>query len=130
MDNFIGPGTHTYVQRSKHGRKQAMSGLGWHHMTIRDKGQILGGLEQGRSLGGPYHVELHPTNRCNINCFFCATRRIRQEDELPLGTLARRFLPPAAAPDAPRRGGGGSLAVFPVYAAAHSIQPLLDYPYL
>lgn len=66
-----------------------MSGLGWHHLTNIDKQQILAGLEYGSARGGPYHVELHPTNRCNINCFFCATRKIRQFDELPLETLAR-----------------------------------------
>jgi len=64
-----------------------MGGLGWHYLTDRDKEQILTGLETGTVCGGPYHVELHPTNRCNINCFFCATRTIRRQDELPLDTL-------------------------------------------
>jgi MoaA/NifB/PqqE/SkfB family radical SAM enzyme len=66
-----------------------MSGLGWHHLTRTDKEQILSGLETGGVLGGPYHVELHPTNRCNVNCFFCATRSIRRPDELSMETLER-----------------------------------------
>lgn len=66
-----------------------MSGLGWHHLTRNDKREILAGLENGSTCGGPYHVELHPTNRCNINCFFCATKKIRDADEMPLETLAR-----------------------------------------
>jgi MoaA/NifB/PqqE/SkfB family radical SAM enzyme len=66
-----------------------MSGLGWHHLTRNDKLSILAGLENGSARGGPYHVELHPTNRCNINCFFCATQKIRQADEIPLSRLDR-----------------------------------------
>ncbi len=66
-----------------------MSGLGWHHLTREDKRAILAGLENGSVRGGPYHVELHPTNRCNINCFFCATQNIRQADEIPLPRLDR-----------------------------------------
>ncbi len=66
-----------------------MSGLGWHHLTRNDKLAILAGLENGSARGGPYHVELHSTNRCNINCFFCATQKIRQADEIPLSRLDR-----------------------------------------
>ena len=44
-------------------------------MTGRDKAKIVKGITDGRGYGGPYHVELQPSDACNIGCFFCATRR-------------------------------------------------------
>jgi len=35
-------------------------------------------------VGGPFHVEIYPADRCNIDCFFCSTAAIRGTDELPM----------------------------------------------
>jgi MoaA/NifB/PqqE/SkfB family radical SAM enzyme len=61
-----------------------MSYLGWNHLTRQDKDDILQGIEDGVAYGGPYHVELHPADRCNIDCFFCSTAALRGKDEIPM----------------------------------------------
>jgi MoaA/NifB/PqqE/SkfB family radical SAM enzyme len=61
-----------------------MSQLGWDHLTPEDKAAILKGVEDGVAYGGPYHVELHPQDRCNIDCFFCSTAALRGKDEIPM----------------------------------------------
>jgi Predicted Fe-S oxidoreductases len=61
-----------------------MTDLGWRYLGAREKGNILRGIRDGVAYGGPYHVEFHPADRCNIDCFFCSTAAIRGTDELPL----------------------------------------------
>jgi MoaA/NifB/PqqE/SkfB family radical SAM enzyme len=59
-----------------------MSEYGWEYLTPADKEAILRGIEDGVAYGGPYHVEIHPADRCNIDCFFCSTAAIRGTDEI------------------------------------------------
>jgi MoaA/NifB/PqqE/SkfB family radical SAM enzyme len=61
-----------------------MSQLGWDHLTREDKESILRGIEDGVAYGGPYHVEFHPQDRCNVDCFFCSTASLRGKDEIPM----------------------------------------------
>jgi MoaA/NifB/PqqE/SkfB family radical SAM enzyme len=61
-----------------------MSNLGWRYLPGRDKETIVRGVRDGVAYGGPYHVEIHPADRCNIDCFFCSTAALRGTDELPL----------------------------------------------
>jgi MoaA/NifB/PqqE/SkfB family radical SAM enzyme len=61
-----------------------VSDLGWKHLTPSDKEEILRGIEDGVAYGGPYHVEIHPADRCNIDCFFCSTAALRGTDEVPM----------------------------------------------
>ena len=61
-----------------------MSELGWKYLTAEDKATILRGIRDGVAYGGPYHVEIYPSDRCNIDCFFCSTASLRGNDELPL----------------------------------------------
>jgi MoaA/NifB/PqqE/SkfB family radical SAM enzyme len=61
-----------------------MSQLGWDHLTREDKEAILQGIEDGVAYGGPYHVEFHPQDRCNVDCFFCSTASLRGKDEIPM----------------------------------------------
>ena len=65
-----------------------MSDLGWRHLTPADKEAILRGIEDGVAYGGPYHVEIHPADRCNIDCFFCSTAALRGTDEVPMTRFA------------------------------------------
>jgi len=64
-----------------------MTDLGWKYLTDGDKANILRGMRDGVAHGGPYHVEIYPADRCNIECFFCSTAAIRGTDELPLTRL-------------------------------------------
>jgi MoaA/NifB/PqqE/SkfB family radical SAM enzyme len=64
-----------------------MSDLGWKYLTAEDKATILRGVRDGVAYGGPYHVEIYPSDRCNIDCFFCSTASLRGDDELPLARI-------------------------------------------
>ncbi len=64
-----------------------MSQLGWNYLTAEDKATILRGVRDGVAYGGPYHVEIYPSDRCNIDCFFCSTASLRGNDELPLARI-------------------------------------------
>lgn len=57
--------------------------FGWNYLKDADKRAIAAGVREGRALGGPYHMEIHPADRCNVDCFFCSTAVIRGTDELP-----------------------------------------------
>lgn len=65
-----------------------MSELGWKFLTPADKKAILKGIEDGVAYGGPYHVEIHPADRCNVDCFFCSTAALRGTDEVPMPRFA------------------------------------------
>jgi len=64
-----------------------MASLGWSHLTEDDKSTIARGVRDGVAYGGPYHAEIYPADRCNIDCFFCSTAAIRGNDELPLSRI-------------------------------------------
>lgn len=64
-----------------------MPALGWKHLTEDDKTTIARGVRDGVAYGGPYHAEIYPADRCNIDCFFCSTAAIRGNDELPLSRI-------------------------------------------
>ncbi|HEX7192696.1 MAG TPA: radical SAM protein [Thermoanaerobaculia bacterium] len=85
-----------------------MSSLGWHHLTRDDKRELLERIRTGRAGRGPLHVEIHPSDRCNIDCFFCSTATLRGTDEVQLRTfedLARELR--AAGTRSVRLAGGG-----------------------
>src|SRR5438094_864388 len=63
-----------------------MPALGWKHLTDDDKATIARGVRDGVAYGGPYHAEIYPADRCNIDCFFCPTAAIRRNDS----TIPRR----------------------------------------
>ena len=48
------------------------------------------GVRDGGVYGGPYHLLLFPTDRCNLDCFFCYTDSLRRvAAELDWGVLHR-----------------------------------------
>ena len=63
--------------------------LGWQFLGPVHKRVILRGIRDGVAYGGPFHLELHPTDRCNLNCFFCSTRLLRSGCELDLSAIRR-----------------------------------------
>jgi MoaA/NifB/PqqE/SkfB family radical SAM enzyme len=60
---------------------------GWSSLTRRDKQTILRGIQDGKAYGGPFHVEIHPSSRCGLNCFFCSTHSWRENQDLPLPVI-------------------------------------------
>ena len=54
-----------------------MASFGWQHLTAEDKRELLRRIEIGDGGRGPLHVEIHPADRCNIDCFFCSTATLR-----------------------------------------------------
>lgn len=59
----------------------------WEHLTEQEQDQVAQGIMKGEAFGGPYHVALSPTDRCDFDCFFCRT--IDRSAELPWPTLKR-----------------------------------------
>ncbi len=66
-----------------------MHDYGWSQLAAADRRTILSGFESGKTLGGPYHLEVHPTDRCSISCVFCSTRRIRRGAEIDEANIDR-----------------------------------------
>ena len=85
-----------------------MANMGWSYLTKADKAAILRGIRDGRAYGGPYHVEIHPADRCNVECFFCSTAAIRGTDEIPLDRMRELVAQmKAAGTHSVRLSGGG-----------------------
>jgi MoaA/NifB/PqqE/SkfB family radical SAM enzyme len=89
-----------------------MNDLGWPFLSAADKEAILLGVESGGCCGGPYHVELHPTDRCTTRCFFCSTRWRREKAELSLEAVRAlgREMQEAGTRSVLLSGGGEPLA--------------------
>ncbi len=56
--------------------------MGWKYLTPEDRQRIERGIVENRVLGGPWHIELQPTNLCNVDCFFCISRSARHGESL------------------------------------------------
>lgn len=94
---------------------------GWQHLTGEQRAQIATGIAENRVLGGPYMLEIHPTNRCTVQCFFCYCADCRHGETLPWDAL-ERLLREGAAGDVRylRLSGGGESLLYP------QIHELLD----
>lgn len=66
-----------------------MGDWGWCHLSDVEKTSILDGLSDGGCHGGPFHAEIQLTDRCNLACGFCCTRRFRGDSELSLAEIGR-----------------------------------------
>jgi radical SAM protein with 4Fe4S-binding SPASM domain len=89
-----------------------MSSLGWKFLTASDKQLIARGVRDGCAYGGPYHVEIHPADRCNIDCCFCSTAAIRGTDELSTTRLEQLMRELQAAGTRSIRLSGGGEPLF------------------
>lgn len=64
--------------------------FGWELLSDHERDQIARGVQDGAVYGGPYHLLLFPTNRCNLDCFFCNSLELRERgDELDWDLLRR-----------------------------------------
>jgi radical SAM protein with 4Fe4S-binding SPASM domain len=52
--------------------------FGWELLTKEEVELIKRGVREGRALGGPFHLLIHPTDLCNLDCFFCYTEELRR----------------------------------------------------
>lgn len=60
---------------------------GWELLNPDEEEIVVKGVKKGKALGGPYHLSLFPTNRCNLRCFFCYAKdqtHTAEELEWPL----------------------------------------------
>lgn len=87
---------------------------GWQFLTDEQRARIAEGMAAGRALSGPYHLEIHPTNQCSVNCFFCYCTPCRRGENFPWEAL-ERLLRQEAARDLRflRISGGGESLVYP-----------------
>ena len=63
---------------------------GWELLNKEEEEIIAKGIMDGKVYGGPFHLVLFPSDRCNLNCFFCYATELRQVgDELDWEVLKR-----------------------------------------
>jgi len=95
--------------------------FGWKHLKQEELERIARGIVENRIYGGPWHLELQPTNHCNLDCVFCCTKPQRHGQVLPWEKL-EGVLREAAARNLRflRLSGGGEGLLYP------AIRPLLD----
>ena len=86
--------------------------FGWQRLSDADRAKVLRGIEAARAFGGPYHLEIHPTNRCNLGCFFCSARDHRAGEEIDWGVL-RHAVESAGDLRSVRLTGGGESLLYP-----------------
>lgn len=94
---------------------------GWQYLTEEQRARIAEGLATNRVLNGPFQLEIHPTNQCSVNCFFCYCTPCRRGENFPWPAL-ERLLREEAARDLRflRISGGGESLIYP------QINELLD----
>lgn len=51
---------------------------GWELLSANEEELIKRGVRDGQCYGGPFHLVLFPTDRCNLDCFFCYTEDLRK----------------------------------------------------
>ena len=56
----------------------------WECLAAAHKRLIADGIAAGRAFGGPYHLVLFPTNRCNFSCSFCTRSDRTSELDWPV----------------------------------------------
>jgi len=86
---------------------------GWRHLSEAEEKRVADGAIRGEVLGGPWHLEIHPTNRCNVSCFFCLAEFYRENESLSW-ELLRDTLREGAARDLRflRLAGGGEPLIY------------------
>lgn len=62
---------------------------GWQHITEHEEHLIREGIRDGAVYGGPFHVELGPTDSCNYKCFFCNSAFIDRSQRIPWERMSR-----------------------------------------
>ncbi len=97
--------------------------FGWHRLTADDEERLLQGVLGDEIQGGPWAIEIQPTNVCNVDCFFCSSKFHRAGQYLDWDSVLLPFLRDAAAGDlkSVRLSGGGESLVYP------KMRPLLEF---
>lgn len=96
---------------------------GWELITEKEKRLIAEGIKKAEALGGPYHLVLFPTDRCNLDCFFCYTETLRDAaKELEWDVLKKALSEGVLmGVKSVSLGGGGEPLIY------RHLNPLLDF---
>ncbi|MEN6625293.1 MAG: radical SAM protein [Candidatus Sumerlaeia bacterium] len=62
---------------------------GWNYLTPQEEKLIRDGIRDGSVYGGPFHVELGPTESCNYHCFFCNAAYVDRSQRIPWDRMSR-----------------------------------------
>jgi MoaA/NifB/PqqE/SkfB family radical SAM enzyme len=92
--------------------------LGWELLTEAEEELIARGVVHGGVHGGPFALEIQPTNVCNVDCFFCSSKFHRAGEFIDWETVLRPALEEAVSGGlkAVRLSGGGESLVYPKLA--------------
>lgn len=56
---------------------------GWAEVTQERKRELIAAIVSGKPTGGPSHLELDLTDRCNVDCYFCSQMDVRTKEQIP-----------------------------------------------
>ncbi|MBN1899731.1 radical SAM protein [Candidatus Sumerlaeota bacterium] len=96
---------------------------GWELITEDERNKIAEGIKKGKILAGPFHLALFPTDRCNLDCFFCYTENLRKKGEVLSWDALKKALCDGVSLGVKSLslGGGGEPLIYP------SLIPLLEF---
>ena len=88
--------------------------LGWDRLGAETEARISDSIVNQRALPSPISLELQPTNRCNVDCFFCSARRYRNDEFIEWPRLEAQLRHAAAhGLRFIRLSGGGESLIYP-----------------
>ncbi|MBX3728316.1 MAG: radical SAM protein [Candidatus Sumerlaeia bacterium] len=92
-----------------------MGVLGWDQLTADEHARVLDAIVANRADPSPWTVEIQPTNKCNVDCFFCSSKPFRADETLPFDDMIAPLLREGAATNLRnlRLSGGGESLVYP-----------------
>lgn len=56
---------------------------GWAEISSERKRELIAAIAEGKPTGGPSHLELDLTDRCNVDCYFCSQMDVRSKEQIP-----------------------------------------------
>ncbi|MDK2971375.1 MAG: 3,8-cyclase [Candidatus Sumerlaeota bacterium] len=92
-----------------------MGVLGWDKLTAQERARVLEAVVANDAGASPWTIEIQPTNKCNVDCFFCSSKQFRADETLPFDEMIAPMLRQGAAANLRniRLSGGGESLVYP-----------------
>lgn len=88
--------------------------LGWDKLPSDDVGLLERAVVSNVAPSHPRSIEIQPTNKCNVACFFCSSEQFRHDEFLPWERLEETLRVAAAnGLRSVRLSGGGESLVYP-----------------
>lgn len=88
--------------------------LGWDKLQSDEIGLLERSIVSNVATSHPRSIEIQPTNKCNVACFFCSSEKFRHDEFIPWDRLEETLRAAAAnGLRSVRLSGGGESLVYP-----------------